>query len=763
MVCGEQKRSCTEKVLLQCRPSNWCPAALRCAAAFVLQGLGHQERRRLGARPRHQRGHERTPAATTSAYVVSPQAEQKVAGRYELLQDKLANGQPLWQRSGCGESSWIYSGANGRWCVSAHKVSEQSFNCSWAHIASSKAHAGQMPHLVESAWVSYHGEEGWQTNAEVKIQLSIDPPPQVLHVTSPNGKQRKAGTFELLEGQLANGQPMWTKSGNGDEQLLYSGADGRWYVSGKVEPTRKNFNCSLGLIASAEPHGSIWPQLIAEGGWQLKADEGWELDSEVRVAVAREEPPPTLFVTSKNEHQKMAGKFELMEGLVNDQHIWKRVGSGYEVWLYSGTNGKWCVSGHRASEQRFDCSVGFLCSAAPHGGSMPHLLSRGWGVKTDDGCEHDPGIEVRQSSPAPPDMLYLSSPSAQQRMAGAYLLSTHFANGQPVWKRAGSGQEAWIYSGLNGHWYVSSRKAFDKEFNCCTGCVMSVFPHGGAMPHLADSWQFKDDGCWTPHSDIELQATSSSAPSVLHLTCPNQQKKEGVYRLLEGQLVNGQPVWKRAGSGEENWLYSTEEGFWYVSTKVAEKSSLCSSYTLSSVQLHGGVLPHLCSRAGWQFNDHIGWHHDPEIQMQTSPPEGPAVLHVSSLDGGLQITGKYWLVEGELTNSRPFWKRAGSGEDVWVYSGVDGYWYLNTVLDGEISCERDDASDTCDDSDSVASSCSNRGKTPAVLTVTSLQGGQFVTGKYFLVEGKAQTPVWKRVECREDSWLYSRNSSEMTR
>ena len=31
----------------------------------------------------------------------------------------------------------------------------------------------------------------------------------------------------------------------------------------------------------------------------------------------------------------------------------------------------------------------------------------------------------------------------------------------------------------------------------------------------------------------------------------------GLYQLIEGQISNGFPVWKRVGVGEEAWIYST--------------------------------------------------------------------------------------------------------------------------------------------------------------------------------------------------------------
>ena len=46
-----------------------------------------------------------------------------------------------------------------------------------------------------------------------------------------------------------------------------------------------------------------------------------------------------------------------------------------------------------------------------------------------------------------------------------------------------------------------------------------------------------------------------------------------------------------------------------------------------------------------QVKRDIGWDSDSSLMIQTNPPEGPAVLHVTC-ELGEHVSGKYWLVEG---------------------------------------------------------------------------------------------------------------------
>eukprot|EP00931_Biecheleriopsis_adriatica_P006273 TRINITY_DN107699_c0_g1_i1.p1 TRINITY_DN107699_c0_g1~~TRINITY_DN107699_c0_g1_i1.p1 ORF type:complete len:981 (+),score=173.04 TRINITY_DN107699_c0_g1_i1:43-2943(+) len=729
------------------------------------------------------------PTLPAVLHVSSPSRHRKVAGKYELLEERI-NGQPAWRRAGLGEQAWLYSGTNGKWCVSAHKVLEKDFNCNLAHLSSAQLHNGELPHkLAKGSW-AFKSEEGWQLDPEISIQQTSESIPGVLYIASPSAHQKTGGKYVLLEGELANGNPIWCKRGLAEQKLLlYTGADGRWYVSSSPETVQKKFCCSLGLISSALPHGGLLPH-VAEG-WLLDSSAGWCPDDKIQVLTTAPAVPAVLFLSSQTQHQKMSGRYELLEGkLVSEQPVWKRVGCGEEAWIYSGSNGKWCVSGQRASERQFKCSLGQLTSVKPHGALMPHLLPDGWGVRdcsrassksfapsvtSDDLCQADPDVRVEESCPPVPAELYLDVTNCHRRFAGKYALHEgQFANGQPIWKRVGYGEEVLLYSGANGHWHVSSNKVVEKDFNCNTGSIASFLPHGGFMPQFSVQWQVREDDSWMPYADIKVLTSFAIPTSVLYLEAPDHQQKEGVYRLLQGEFANGQPVWKCSGAGEDNWLYSSLDAFWCVNSsftaelKVSDRNASWDRDALCSTQPHNGVMPQMLSQEGWSSKCELAWQQNSRIKVLASPPEGPAVLHVnpevSSLDEGHRVIGKYWLVQGQLTNDRPYWKKAGTGEEAFLYSGNDGAWYLNKVLDAEIHSSHGCMTSTQarlrpSSAGSLLRKEGSRSPTnmPSLLHVTCImQGGQFVTGKYGLVDGQLSTPVWKRVESLEDSWMYSR-------
>ena len=194
---------------------------------------------------------------------------------------------------------------------------------------------------------------------------------------------------------------------------------------------------------------------------------------------------------------------------------------------------------------------------------------------------------------------------------------------------------------------------------------------------------------------------------------------------------------------------------WHV-LEVCDRHSKCCMGSVASLQPHGGSMPHLCyegwqvpgkpdqtfftscwkKRTALQVKRESGWDADSNLLVQTNPPEGPAVLHVTS-ELGEHISGKYWLVEGgrlwqqacimricshaptllclllqgEFRNHRHVWKRASSAGGPWISSGSDGSWFLH---------------------------CSPSSLSPAhvgPLEVTSLRGDSYVTGEYFPVEG----------------------------
>ena len=141
------------------------------------------------------------------------------------------------------------------------------------------------------------------------------------------------------------------------------------------------------------------PNELFDAPWQYKTDEGrqavmrvrsayitqrnkmlhvcipgWCLDADISLSAEPAEAVKQLYVVSRNTHCHVSGIYSLLPGrrerpswsiegaclvyvrlkgqTVNDQPLWKREGSGEELWLYGGTDGKWhasCLAERRAA------------------------------------------------------------------------------------------------------------------------------------------------------------------------------------------------------------------------------------------------------------------------------------------------------------------------------------------------------------------------------------------------------------------------------
>ncbi|CAE6911773.1 unnamed protein product [Symbiodinium natans] len=636
-------------------------------------------------------------------------------------QGMLANGHPVWKRSGAGAVAWLYSGTNGRWCIAGHEVASQKFRCSLAQMRS-HPHFGSMPHR-QTSWL-LQDEDAWCEDEEIRLGTSPPTAAADVYLSTPNAEQKKAGRYQLVQGMLVHGYPTIWVGGSSGEKILYTGSDGRWYVGSSTEVTQRSYDCTLGRVSSADPHGGVMPLQLFDDAWQYKAEQGWCLDADICFSAEPAEAVVQLYVASHNTHSHVSGIYSLVSGHVaNDQPLWKREGTGEELWLYGGTDGKWRVADRQAYEKNFVGEDGFICSS-PHGGVMPDMLPGRWHgfVNAREGYLPDPDIAVVTRLPDYPLELTLLMPSGQQKLAGKYqMVSGCAANGQCIWKRVGAGEEAWLYSGNTGS----------------IGNVASAYPHGGMLPcYETRGWKVKDAEGWKAASDARVLRGSlaSAFPPVLHVVCsPAQLGKSGVqlgssmpwirdgagdwYQLLWDEYLNGQPVWGRAEPGESSLLYSSCDGFWCISRQVCERHSKCCMGSVASLLPHGGSMPHLCYE-GWQVKRESGWDADSSLMVQTNPPEGPTVLHVSC-ESREHVSGKYWLVQGEFRNHRHVWKRAGSSDGPWISSGSDGSWFLTSTAP-------------------TAPTASTPSTALGPLEVTSLRGDSYVTGEYFPVEGRAE-------------------------
>jgi len=96
------------------------------------------------------------------------------------------------------------------------------------------------------------------------VEMSVQTPPQVLRVCSPNGRRECAGEYDLVLDEYANGLPLW-KQRNG-KHWLYSAISSRWCIGGP-DVQEDNFARSAGYISQAAVHKGLMPDCVFQT-WQ---------------------------------------------------------------------------------------------------------------------------------------------------------------------------------------------------------------------------------------------------------------------------------------------------------------------------------------------------------------------------------------------------------------------------------------------------------------------------------------------------------------
>jgi len=104
-----------------------------------------------------------------------------------------------------------------------------------------------------------------------------------MYVSSPNGQSHIFGMYVLVEGELANGMPMWRQLGG--ERWLYSDNHGRWTIGG-AKARNVNFQNSSGFVYCSAKHQGSLPDEVSIGKWMRHDEETgkWCLDEEITVS-----------------------------------------------------------------------------------------------------------------------------------------------------------------------------------------------------------------------------------------------------------------------------------------------------------------------------------------------------------------------------------------------------------------------------------------------------------------------------------------------
>jgi len=113
-----------------------------------------------------------------------------------------------------------------------------------------------------------------------------------------------------------------------------------------------------------------------------------------------------------------------------------------------------------------------------------------------------------ESQKKPGEMLRLVSPHSHEACQGEYRLVTDtVVNGHPLYELKDRGR--WLYTGLDGRWYIGGRIAKAKDFACSSGYIFHYVPHDGKLPReLEGHWSWGDSCTW--HEDPAITVVDTA-------------------------------------------------------------------------------------------------------------------------------------------------------------------------------------------------------------------------------------------------------------
>jgi len=232
-------------------------------------------------------------------------------------------------------------------------------------------------------------------------------------------------------------------------------------------------------------------------------------------------------------------------------------------------------------------------------------------------------------------------------------------------------------------WIIGGEDAKAKDFQCTRGVIFCKTAHGGKLPHTqVGNWLRLEGDVFREDAAISI----TSKPASLHVVSPQGQHRcAGEYRLLVGETVHSQAVWKqRRGIFR---IFSSRGGVWQIVGNEKKESD----YQNGTIALqcgcpHRGQMPDKLN-SEWSRLEGDSYISDPSITLSVIV-NPPAKLHMKSPNGQQRCAGEYVLVVGTTPNGFPLWRQMGGAS--WLYSGTNGMWIVGSkgAKDRNFDCSR---------------------------------------------------------------------------
>jgi len=439
--------------------------------------------------------HKKAPQAMR---VHVPYGQRQCTGIYELVPDEKPNGQPLWKlRDG---NLWLYYSQSGRWCIGGDDVRNEQFKRTAGFISQTSVETDVLPHECTTIWQRWTGNmfleddhiivaKLHQSDSEVAWgQLKLG---EKAKGQAPGGRQLPV-SLPLAKGDAA-GQP----AANGQEQFSRKG--GRRtpppspavtpFNSPQLSPRSSPLNSPRG---GKESRGLNLADMVLECVRVVGVDISTIPKAQRCLEKALAAGAP-LRVGPRLQPQLFAKAAKAGRSLPQDcifELVWAPPG----LHLRRATPGvSILVDGDPMQEEERILPKSVEVTVCVPGSESPWLCYR-------IACSPSSG-----SGPVPP-LLRVRSPNKQSACSGDYTLVPRMApNNEPVWAKRIGGK--WIYSGVDGRWYIGGKTARSLDFRCSTGHIYQGEPHMGKLPHeLSGPWAWAEGGAW--HNDADVTVTA---------------------------------------------------------------------------------------------------------------------------------------------------------------------------------------------------------------------------------------------------------------
>ena len=483
------------------------------------------------------------------------QEREPCLGVYHLEVGRKVHDSPVWKQA--GGTRLIARLPGGNWGVQIEEevgqdkaelallMPELLFPCSSSTVI--------WREFVDGAWAAQprlkcRDQSGRRTPGVLKLRGEVT-----------QSQAACVGEYYLETGRTVNDSPVWKQAAGAGCQIhgmrrIARTVNGNWAVQREGD-VGKNSMC---LLALRSPE-SVHPSDDTTKPWEAFASGAWA--PQPRLKCSDETPqPPTVKVLQLSgdvprEKAQALGIYHLEVGrTVNDSPLWKQAGGVNYIARTRG--GSWGVQ----TEEYLGQGMCKLVLKAPEQPLPCAKTAQRWEATTpsSSGWVKLPTVKCRDRSARPtPAVLQVREfiagmTDTRTECLGIYYLEAgRMVNDSPCWKQAG-GNRLLARATPTAAWVIQSEHQAGQN----RGSLLLQAPELLHPSEKTDKeWEASVSGEWKPTPfDCKEVKVPPDAPKWLRLTGEvSSQVAEthgecfGDYRLEEGRVVNGSPVWLQAG------------------------------------------------------------------------------------------------------------------------------------------------------------------------------------------------------------------------